>query len=202
MDTSPRREVCGGCCKQIYTHQKFLACHSCNKILHFKCGKSLYVYNQTTDKWSCSDCSQNTLNRYNPFGSICHNKYVVENLEALEEIEKIKACLNNCKIFSNVEINKKFFGYDKKPLSIFSNNIDGMSKNFDSLFAQLSALKNKFDFVALAETNIYEDHKNLYKIPGYLSHFQNKFADKHKGSGLGIYFNENFIANPLKEFNI
>ena len=125
-----------------------------------------------------------------------------EEPEAHEEIEKVKNCLNTCKIISNEELNKHFFGFDKNPLSVFYNNIDGMAQNFDALSAQLSMLSNKFDFVALAETNLYDSHKMLYKIPGYSSHFNSKFADKHKGSGLGIYFNDNFIVNPIKELNI
>ena len=88
------------------------------------------------------------------------------------------------------------------PMSIFCNNIDSMSQNFDSLYTQLSVINNKFDFIALAETNILEEHKGLYKIPGYLSHFNSKFYDKHKGSGLGIYFKEGFVTDLIKEFTI
>ena len=202
MDTSPRRELCENCCKQIYVHQKILICSSCNIISHLKCGKSLYTYNQTSDQWYCSSCYQNSLNRYSPFESICYNKYIAEDSEAHAEIEKIKSCLNNCKIITNKELNEKFFGFSKKPLSIFSNNIDGMSENFDTLCTHLTSLKNKFDFIALIETNIYEPHKNLYKIPGYSTHFSSKYADKHKGSGLGIYVNENIVANSIKELSI
>ena len=202
MDISPRREICENCSKQIYVHQKVLICFSCNSMSHFKCGKSLYTYNQTTDQWACTNCSHDSLNRYSPFKSVCYNKYITEDPEAHEGIEKIKKCLNNCKIITNDQLNKNHFGFVKKPLSIFSNNIDGMSQNFDSLHAQLSLLKNKFDFLALAETNICASHKNLYKIPGYSSYFNSKYPNKHKGSGLGIYVNENFVSNSIKEFSI
>ena len=202
MDSSPKREVCEGCCKQIYTHQKVLLCCKCNKVVHFKCGKSLYTYTQTSDQWTCENCCNAALNRYNPFESVCYNKYLVENPEAHEEIAKIKQCLSNCKIISNEDLNKEFFGFNKNPMSVFSNNIDGMAQNFDILYAKLSMLKNKFDFVALAETNIHESHKDLYKIPGYASHFNSKFGNKHKGSGLGVYVNENFVVNHIKEFTM
>ena len=109
MAISPKREVCGNCCKQIYMHQKLLICYSCNLISHFKCGKSHYSYNQTTDQWSCSNCAHESLNRYCPFESICYNKYIVEDPEAHKEIEKIKNCLKNCKTFTNEEINSNFF---------------------------------------------------------------------------------------------
>ena len=186
MNINPKRELCENCCKHIYLHQKILICSTCNMISHFKCGKSSFTFNQTSDQWYCSNCSHNSISRYCPFNSICYNKYIVEDPEARVEIEKIKNCLNNCKVITNEELNKKFFGYPKMPLSIFSNNIDGMSENFDSLYTQLATLKNKFDFITLIETNIYESHKNLYRIPGYSSYFSSKFGDKHKGSGLGI----------------
>ena len=202
MDTSPIREPCESCCKQIYSHHKVLICSSCNIISHFKCGKSLFTYNQTTDQWLCSNCFTQNLNRYCPFDSICSNKYLVEDSEAHVEIEKIKNCLKNCKIIANKDINSKFFGFPRKPLSVFANNIDGMAQNFDSLVAQLSLLKNKFDFLALTETNIHESHKNLYKIPGYLPYFNSKYLNKHKGSGVGIYINEKFLVNPIKELSI
>ena len=202
MDTSPRREFCEDCCKQILVHQKILVCCFCNSISHFKCGKSSYTYSQTTDQWSCDNCSHKLQNRYNPFDTICYNKYVADEPDVYEEIDKIKCCLSNCKVISNNELNKKFFGYDKKPFTIFSNNIDGMSENFDALHAQLSAVHNKFDVIALAETNISESHKNLYKIPGYLSFFNSKYLNKHKGSGLGMYINDNFIATSIKELSL
>ena len=202
MATSPKRELCENCCKQIYIHQNVLICSSCNLILHFKCGKSVFTYTQTTDQWLCSNCCTHSINQYCPFDSICHNKYIVEDSEAHVEIEKIKNCLKKCRTITNEEINSHFFGYSKKPLSVFANNIDGMSQNFDTLIAQLSSLKNKFDILALTETNIHESNKNLYKIPGYLSYFNSKYLNKHKGSGVGIYINENFTANPIKELSI
>ena len=100
---------------------------------------------------------------------------------------------------SNIDINLPNFGFSKKPLSIFANNIDGMSQKFDQLLIQLSALQNKFDFIAITETNINESHKNLYKIPGYAPHFNYKYLNKRKGSGVVIYVNEFFTANPITE---
>ena len=171
MDTRPLREPCVNCCKTIYMHQKVLICSSCNAISHIKCGKSLFTYVNTTNKWLCSNCCIQNIDRYCHFDSICYNKYIVEDSEAHVEIEQIKNCLRNCKVITKEEVNSKNFGYSNKPLSVFANNIDGMSQNFDSLIAQLSLLKNKFDFIALSETNIHESHKNLYKIPGYIAHF-------------------------------
>ena len=69
---------------------------------------------------------------------------------------------------SNKNINLPNFGFSKKPISIITNNIDGMSQNFDQLLIQLSALQNKFNFIAITETNINESHKNLYKFQAML----------------------------------
>ena len=63
-----------------------------------------------------------------------------------------------------------------------------MSQNFDQLLIQLSAFQNKFDFIAITETNVNDSHKNLYKIQGYAPHFNSKYLNKRKGSGDGIYY--------------
>ena len=202
MTVSPKREICEGCSKPIYLQHKVIICQSCDVISHHKCCKDSYTYNNISDCWYCSSCSNNTKNKYAPFESICFNKYLDNDPEAFEEINKIKALLNNCKVISNNELNKKFFGYQDAPFSIFSNNIDGLAANFDMLNAQLSTLKNNFDIIALVETNIYEEHKNLYNISGYKSVFNSKISDKHKGSGLGVYAKENLVVNKLVDICI
>ena len=204
MDIKPmNRELCKGCSKQLYTHQKALVCYSCNEISHFKCSKSIYTYNHITDQWICNNCRSDVTNRYAPFESICYNKYLSDDPEAYEEIEKIKTILKNCKIFTKQELNKKFFGFKKQPFSVFYNNIDGMGHNFDTLFTQLSTLKNSFDILAITETNIKEEHMNLYRIPGYQPIFNSKVKDKHKGSGLGIYVKENLnCSNVIQDVSI
>ena len=202
MAINLKREICENCHKEILMHHKNLVCSSCSIISHFKCGRSMFSYNQTVDQWFCNTCQAETLVRYSPFNSITYNKYVPEDPEAYIEIEKIKNCLQNCKNFSKEEIKSPNFGFSKRPLSIFSNNIDGMAQNFDSLLAQLSSLQNKFDLLAITETNIIESHKNLYKIPGYTPFFTSKYPNKHKGSGIGIYMCEDYIGNPVKELTM
>ena len=202
MDTNHKREICENCYKEILIHQKVVICSSCNIISHFKCSKSIFTYNQTSDQWFCGTCQAENLIRYSPFNSIIYNKYAPEDPEAYIEIEKIKNCLKNCRNLSKKDINSQYFGFSKKPLSIFSNNIDGMSQNFDTLLAQLSSLQNKFDLLAITETNIIESHKSLYKIPGYTQFFSSKYPNKHKGSGIGIYISEDFIGNPVKELTM
>ena len=191
-----------GCCKQIYTHHKVLICFSCNKISHYNCCKSLYTYNQVNDQWFCNSCDVNIDNYYNPFSSICSNQCLDNEPEAYQEISNVSELLKNCKITNKKDLNQKFFGFDKLPLSILFNNIDGFSENFDMFSAELLSLKNRFDLLAIAETNIDETHKNLYNILGYESFFNSKIPGKHKGSGLGIYMNENFTGNKLNDLCI
>ena len=90
---------------------------------------------------------------------------------------------------------------DYKTLSVFFNNIDGVTSNFDKLHTELSILKNKFNIITLAETNVDSTHKNLFNLPGYQSVYQSKIPHKHKGSGLGIYVEESFIFDTLDEYS-
>ena len=196
------REICGVCSKQIYTHHRVLVCYSCNEISHFKCSRSTYTYNHVSDQWSCNNCASDKTNRYAPFESICFNKYLVDEPDAYVEIEKIKAILKNCKVFTKNELDRKFFGYSKEPFSVCYNNIDGMAQNFDTLHSQLSTINNSFDLIAIAETNIADEHKNLYRIPGYQSIFNSKINGKHKGSGMGIYAKDNLNCSKIEEISI
>ena len=51
--------------------------------------------------------------------------------------------------------------------SIFFNNIDGNLSNFDALSVVLKKYKSKLAVIALCETNINENHKDLYQLEGY-----------------------------------
>ena len=159
MATNPKKEICDGCYKSIYIHQKVLICCLCNSIAHHKCGKDKYFYNQIIDQWHCCNCNANVISRYNPFDTLCSNEYLIDEPEAYAEIEKVKGILKNCEIITKSDLDRKCFGYETLPFSIFYNNIDGLAANFDTLHAQLETIKNKFDVLAFAETNIDEIHK-------------------------------------------
>ena len=128
------------------------------------------------------------------FDSIFYNKYLIDDHDALEETNLVTSILNNCKSLDLKSINKT-----NDVASVFFNNIDGVTSNFDRLHTELSTLKNQFSVITLAETNIDSTHKDLFKLPGYQSVFQSKILHKHKGSGLGIYLNENFVFDTLAE---
>ena len=195
-----KREICEGCCKQIFRHNKCIICSQCNKIAHYKCSNKTYTYDQVKDYWSCWECTANIPLRYNPFDSIFYNKYQVEDPEAFEETNQVTNILNNCKIFSATSLDKTVLAHqDNHALSVLFNNIDGVTSNFDKLHAELSLLKNRFSIITLAETNIDSMHKDMFKLPGYQSVYQSKISNKHKGSGLGIHINEDFVYDTIVE---
>ena len=68
------RDVCGGCLKQIYTHNKIIVCNTCSLISHFECSeKSTFKLFQSATLaspavWHCSNCSeQYGMLWYNPY---------------------------------------------------------------------------------------------------------------------------------------
>ena len=57
---------------------------------------------------------------------------------------------------------------------------------------EISQYNHSFSFIGLAETNIDSDLNGLYRIPGYVSEYNNKMAGKSKGTGVGIYIKDCF----------
>ena len=203
MDTNSKRETCEGCCKDIYFHSKIVLCIKCNKVVHHKCGLKIYHYDHIKDLWYCSECFSSETMVYNPFNSIFHDKYTIENSEVNDEIELVKNVLNNCKSLSKTDIDHTVIkGMGQESLSVFFNNLDGMASNFDQMLALLSGLKSKFSIIGFTETNINEIHMGLYQIPGYNSVFSDKYQNKHKGSGIGFYLNETIIHEKIEELTV
>ena len=137
MVTASNKEKCEGCCKNIFMHNKVVVCSQCNAIAHFKCAQKTYNYDQIKDLWACWKCISNQPQRYNPFDSIFYNKYLIDDHDALEETNLVTSILNNCKSLDLKSINKT-----NDVASVFFNNIDGVTSNFDRLHTELSTLKN------------------------------------------------------------
>ena len=81
-------------------------------------------------------------------------------------------------------LSKNILNHNKPFISIVFNNVDGNASNFDSFITDMSQYDEKFAVIALAETNIDEENKDLYKIYGYSSEYNSKTDGKKKGSGL------------------
>lgn len=194
------REKCHGCSKNILMHHKIIICQYCQKIAHSKCASKLYNYDHIADSWICWECTSTAEKRYNPFTSIRYNKYEQNDSESFNELNYIDQLLENCSRYNLSQLNKTTNEY-KDALSIFYNNIDGVTSNFDDLCSELGIMQEKFSIITLAETNLDATNKDLFRINGYQSLYQSKIANKRKGSGLAIYVNDKFIYTSNEKFN-
>ena len=113
------RDICGGCQRQIYTHNKIIVCNACSLISHFDCFQTsmfnLFQNATVTSPavWHCSDCSrQHGMVRYNPFLEVLSSQDG-DDIEWGEsaDIFKMSEALQNCKAFETVnEFNRDFIG--------------------------------------------------------------------------------------------
>ena len=85
------------------------------------------------------------------------------------------------------------------PFSVFFNNVDGNFTNFDNLSVEIKKITHKISAIALCETNVDAAHKSLYNLEGYDSIYQSKLPKKLKGSGLGLYIDDNLIYEELPD---
>ena len=82
-------------------------------------------------------------------------------------------------------------------------NIDGNQSNFDHLVTELTGTSMKFSAIALAETNITECNKDLYKIDDdYSSVYLSKNEKKAKGSGLGLYIHNKYNFSVVNDLTV
>ena len=185
-------EKCHGCSKNVLTHNRIVICSHCQKICHAKCAQKLYDFDHISDSWSCWECSSSVLIRYNPFKSMQYDKYSQTDSDSFEELKQIEHLLDKCEQYNYNQINELSVKLNTA-ISIFYNNIDGVSSNFDSLSCELSAINEQFSFITLAETNLDSVNKDLFRLNGYQSVYQSKIAGKNKGSGLAIYIRDSFL---------
>ena len=88
----------------------------------------------------------------------------------------------------------------KDTFSTLFLNIDGNQTNFDHFSAELAQTDTHFSVIAIAETNIDDTNKNLYKLGGdYSSVYLSKLQNKVKGSGLGMYINNKLNFSLMGE---
>ena len=204
--TDPR-ERCRGCDKNILTHHRVASCDSCSKLVHAKCSSKVLRYNSINSVWTCLNCISIMPSRYNPFASLCttnsHRSY--EPLSEDSDLQKINDLLNNCDYYNIDKIGELFSNKGKeqnKVVTTLFNNLDGNATNFDSFCTEIANKHHKFSIIALAETNIDEEHGPLYQMEGYHQPlYQSKISGKKKGSGLGIYIEENLEFCEAPQFN-
>ena len=116
----------------------------------------------------------------------------------MDEINHISRLMNSCKNYSNADI-EDLPANIKSNFSLMFNNIDGAASNFDSFITQIE--RYNFSAIGISETNLDEEQGSLYNIPGYNSIFQSKIGGKTKGSGIGLYLQENLIYTHCTELS-
>ena len=194
------KNKCKGCSKFILMHNKILTCKSCETIVHSKCSKNLFQYNQTIDHWQCNDCIANLPARYNPFASILiHDKHEPVHTSEFEDISEISKIHESCKTYDFRQLSNlmKLQNNEGRCPSAIFNNIDGNASNFDTFVTEIAQIDHTFSIIGIAETNIDSNLKDLYKIPGYISEYNDKFPEKSKGSGVGLYIRDCYIYNRI-----
>ena len=182
-----KKEVCAYCLKNINLGQSIIECHNCNCPIHSKCYDTCQIISDSGDPY-CKNCSHLSITRYNPF------RPLIDDTEDDDLINKVTDTLENCSSYSVKEFNRHFANELISKNSIMFQNIDGNKSNFDSLAMELKSLTGKFSIIALAETNEGPEMKDLYKLTGYESFYQDTFCSKRKGTGVALYILESFNA--------
>ena len=199
------KNKCKGCDKFILTHHQILSCRSCEVIVHSRCAKNLFQYSQTSDYWQCYKCVADLPPRYNPFAPVLvHDRHEPVHLDEIEDISEISKIHESCKLYNRTEFQNLVKLHSKEghcPSAIFCN-IDGNASNFDTFATEISLTNHLFSFIGIAETNISSDLKDLYKIPGYSSEYNDKMPGKSKGTGVGLYVHQSYVYNRIEKLCI
>lgn len=190
---------CEVCQKFLLLHNKVMSCESCERVVHAECAKSCFEYNHIKLCWQCQECVSNNYQRYNPFSTLAYDKYNPVNMDDIDDLTEISKILENCSSHNVSSLNKTLssIGDVNKHISVLFNNIDGNASNFDSFATEINSYNHIFSMIGLAETNLNEENKELYKLPGYVSEYNDKFPGKQKGSGVALYIQENLTYNRI-----
>ena len=95
------KNKCKGCNKFILMHNKILVCSSCEIVVHSKCAKKLFQYNQPTECWQCNNCIADQPPRYNPFVPVLiHDKHEPVHLDEFDDISEINKIHESCKAYN------------------------------------------------------------------------------------------------------
>ena len=175
-----------------------MPCNTCGIIVHAECAKYNFEFNQLKDCWQCQECISNDNRRYNPFSNISYDKHDPGNLDEIEDLTEISKILDDCCYYDSIKFKKLLSGINNNNISVLFNNIDGNASNFDSFVTELSIHKHPFSIIGIAETNVEAHNKDLYRIPGYVSEYNEKYPGKSKGSGLALYLGENLIYSRIE----
>ena len=194
--TKSQKEKCLGCDKFIWTHNQIMTCENCKIIVHGKCSKSLFTFNNVSNSWHCWQCLSKPP-KYNPFSKHSHDKHDPNSLDDISDLVEISKILQNCSNYDVKKFNKiskEHFSKNSRIFSTLFNNIDGCASNFDDFVSDIVCqYKHLFSVIGIAETNMNSCHRNLYKLNDYTAEYNNKYPGKNKGSGVGLYVHNDYI---------
>ena len=198
------KETCQPCKKFINIGQPLLECEKCSTAIHTKCHKS-GRFSCINNQWLCQDCQGSILPRYNPFAYINaglqSDKFHENDNEGIDEmLQCVVSIHESCQPYDIKELDKlteHLKHQDNSPLSTIFLNIDGNLSNFNTFLVELKRLKHSFPVIGLAETNVDEPLKDLYRIPDYTSFYQNTIKGKIKGTGVALYIRNDLNASPV-----
>lgn len=197
--SSAKIDKCEVCQGFLLLHHKIIQCSSCDKIIHSKCSKHHFDFNHLKNCWQCQTCISSIVSRYNPFSTLSHDKYDPVDLENIDDLTEISQILDSCKSYDLKSF--KELDIENSSLSILFNNLDGSASNFDTFASLISRHEHLFSAIGIAETNTDEVHKDLYRLTGYASVYNDKLPNKLKGTGVALYIKDSFIFNKLNEFS-
>ena len=199
------KETCGPCKKFINIGQPILECENCNIAIHTKCFKK-GGFTNTDNLWVCSKCSDNVLPRYNPFALVQvqeSDKFYENDCESTDKtLQSLISTLNECKPYDSTTLTDAAAQINDETNTLLSTlflNLDGNFTNFDTLLAELKRIAHPFQILGLAETNVDEPLKDLYKIPNYESFYQSTLQGKAKGTGVALYVKNDLTATVIEK---
>lgn len=159
------------------------------------------IYNQTD-----VDCDfLNHYSHYNPF--LCDdnddNLYFEDDIENIcDTLATSSLLLERCKVMNQTTFNSNFNStkFSNNYISIFYHNIDGFKSNFYEFLNQNINFSRDFDFYCFVETNLKENVPNDFNINDLYIHEQfYAIENKHKGSGISIYYKRNINFTRIKK---
>ena len=183
------KEVCGHCQGSINLGQAIVECAECNCAIHNNCYDAS-KFSSLNCEIFCKNCEHRAVKRYNPFKLDFEN----DEFDESDILMSFTQRLESCKTHKVADINNCYKDLLDEHMSIFFQNIDGNKSNFDTLVVALESFSKKFPIIALAETNVCSEMSQLFQITDYTPIYQDKFNQKHKGSGVALYIHNSINA--------
>ena len=216
--------------QQDIIQHKLLYCVCCfkpiSRLNHITvcCSKCTMVMHKTCQRDNlCDKCfvetaeSNNPQNSYGDTRSFEPFQYIFQNdNDKLHDpdssdndttvISNAQMVLDSCKMLSidaYVREISHLHDNDRKHISIFSLNINGFKTNFyEFLATKINLCETPFDFYCFCETNVKEDEPNDFHIDGFRNTNLFAVSNKHKGSGLSIYYTSHLDFMPNNHFTV